>query len=203
MSIEPSTGRGHSIGRSPASQRRADWAALALLVVLIVFFFGWMVGVEPYLQRRLEAYLGKTLYEVSDGIAFLWSLGVGLLFPGLVCFLVWAFFYSRWLISNRTRVANEQIAKLVSARRAMSAAVFHLEQFEEELREKSAEAERLRTEVLSLKSLNDEQVQELEMKLKAMESLSRNRIWFERAFAFIIGIASSLAASYFWESLRR
>ena len=87
-------------------------------------------------------------------------------------------------------------------RAAMTSAVAYIEMFEKELRNNSSEAERLRDEILSLKLLNSENAQELEKKLKAMQSLTSNRIWFERAFAFFIGILSSLAASYFWQILQ-
>jgi hypothetical protein len=103
---------------------------------------------------------------------------------------------------NRTRLANEQLKKLSEARAAMASAVKYMEMFEKELREKSSEAERLREQVLSLQLLNSENATELERKLKAMESLTRNRIWFERVFAFFIGILSSLAASYLWYILQ-
>ena len=110
--------------------------------------------------------------------------------------------YLKWFMPNRTRLANEQLKKLSEARAAMASAVKYMEMFEKELREKSSEAERLREQVLSLQLLNSENATELERKLKAMESLTRNRIWFERVFAFFIGILSSLAASYLWYILQ-
>lgn len=177
-------------------QRRMERRALLLLVVLVTFFFGWMFGIEPLLQARLEESLGYSIYGLPKVVSFAYSIGVAVLFPGGVCVGVYAYAYHHWFIPNRTKLANEQIAKLAEARKAVASAVSYLASFENEMKTKSIEAERLREQVLSLQLLNSENTKDLELKLRAMDSLSRNRIWFERTFAFIIGIASSLAASY-------
>jgi hypothetical protein len=120
-----------------------------------------------------------------------------------ICAGVWYYAYRRWFMPSRARIAADQMAKLAEARRALSAAISYIEYFEGELKSKSTQAERLREQVLSLQSLNAEGVKDLERKLRAMDVLNRSRLWFERLFAFMIGIGSSLAASYFWVVLRQ
>jgi ABC-type multidrug transport system fused ATPase/permease subunit len=109
--------------------------------------------------------------------------------------------YVRWFLPQRGRLAQEQLAKLKEARSALLTAVSQIESFEAELREKSSQAERLQQELDSLKTLNAETAADLEKKLKALELVNRNRIWFERLVAFLIGVISSLSASYVWQQI--
>lgn len=165
---------------------------------VVLFFSSWLFFLEPNLVKpAIESAIGKNIYLLGPFIAFAYGLGVVLLPPLLVGVGSYVYAYQKWFMPNRTRLANEQLKKLSEARAAMTSAVTYMELFEKELREKSSEAERLREQVLSLQLLNSENAAELEKKLKAMESLTLNRIWFERVFAFFIGILSSLAASYF------
>lgn len=170
---------------------------------VVIFFFGWLFLVEPNLVKpAIEAAIGKNVFLLGPFIAFAYGLVFVLLPPLVVGVGSYVYAYLKWFMPNRTRLANEQLKKLSEARAAMASAVNYMEMFEKELREKSSEAERLREQVLSLQLLNFENATELERKLKAMESLTRNRIWFERVFAFFIGILSSLAASYLWYILQ-
>lgn len=182
----------------PSTEKKLARALLLLLVAVVLFFFAWLFFIEPSFTPLIEAYFGKKIWELPELVAILYHLLFGLLPPFAVGAGAYAFAYYKWFIPNRTKLANEQLQKLSDARRAMASAVAYIESFEQELKQKSTEAEKLRDEVLSLKSLNAENAVELENKLKAMESLTRNRIWFERIFAFVIGILSSLVASYLW-----
>jgi len=182
----------------PSTEKQISRALLLLLTAVVCFFFAWIFFIEPRLTRLVESFIGKEVWNFPEPFAFLYSFLFGLVPPFGVAAGAYAFAYFRWFIPNRTKLANEQLQKLSDARLAMTTAVAYIESFEQELKQKSTEAEKLRDEVLSLKSLNAESVVELEKKLKAMESLTRNRIWFERIFAFVIGILSSLVASYLW-----
>lgn len=181
------------------SQKKVETWGLILFISSVAFFLGWVFGVEPIFRNWIENYLGHSIYDLPEILSFLIVIGVGVLFPSIICGGIWAYAYYAWFIPSKTRLANEQISKLTEARKAMKAASGFLESFENELRTKSAEAERLREEVLSLELLNNENTKELESKLNAMESLKHNRIWFERAFSFGIGFASSFMASFLIE----
>jgi chromosome segregation ATPase len=56
-------------------------------------------------------------------------------------------------------------------------AVGQIESFEQELDQKSIQAERLEVELASLKARNAETAAELEKKLRAVELVNRQRIW--------------------------
>ena len=187
---------------SALTEKRLARRLLLLLSGALIFFLGWIFFFEPTFRPVIEAAIGKKIFELSGFVVFTYHFVFGLVPPLAVGIGSYAYAYYKWFLPNRTRLANEQLKKLSEARAAMTSAVTYIEAFEKELREKSSEAERLRDEVLSLKLLNSENAAELEKKLKAMESLTRNRIWFERIFAFFIGILSSLAASYFWQILQ-
>ncbi len=175
---------------------------LFLLAGTMIFFFGWLFYFEPIFTLIIEKAADKKIHELPEFLAATYGFVFGLLPPLAVGFGSYIYAYYKWFMPNRARLANEQLKKLSEARTAMTSAVNYIEAFEKELREKSSEAERLREEVLSLKLLNSESAAELEKKLKAMESLTRNRIWFERGFAFFIGILSSLAATYLLQILQ-
>ena len=181
------------------TEEKLSRAMLLLTIAVVAFFAGWMFFVEPELTRLFETLIGKRMFELPEVLAVAYLIVVGFAPPFAVAAGAYAFAYFKWFIPNRGRLAQEQLIRLADARQALASAVTHIEGIEQELRQKSAEAEKLRDDVLSLKLLNSENATELERKLKAMESLTRNRIWFERAFAFIIGILSSLVATYVWQ----
>lgn len=190
------------MNNAPSTEKQMARAVLLLLAGVMLFFLAWVSLAEPAFKPIFEAAIGKEVFELPWFAEFMYFLAFGLLPPLAVGAGSYAFAYYKWFIPNRTKLANEQLQKLSEARKAMAKAVTYIEVFEQELREKSSEAERMREEVLSLKLLNSEHAAELERKLKAMESLTRNRIWFERTFAFVIGILSSLAASYLWQAFQ-
>ena len=179
------------------TQRQIEAGSFILPLLLFGIYVGWMFGIEPTITAWLEERLSFTVRNLPEPLAIAYGLGANVLVPVVFCLGLGAFVYFKWLIPSRTKLANEQISKLADARRAMITATAYLELFESDLRSKSAQAERLREEVLSLQALNSENVQDLERKLKAMESLKRSRIWFERTASFVTGVASSLAATYF------
>ena len=117
-------------------------------------------------------------------------------------FAVYAFVYYRWFIPKRSKLVAEQVEKLTLARKAMSEAVSYIATYEAELARLSAETAARQEEVRLLKQLSSENSSLLEERLRGMELLARNRIWFERAFAFVIGILSSIAASYIWLAIQ-
>jgi hypothetical protein len=181
------------------TQRQVELSSIALAALLATFFFGWMFGVEPEIRRSLEAKLGHSIFRLPDVVSFTYAFGVGVAFPATVCVGAWTLAYYRWFVPNRTRLANEQLKKLADARKAMTDAVAYLALIEQDLQQKSHEAERLQDQVLSLRLINEENVEDLQRKLKAMSVLNTQRIWYERGFAFFIGVASSIAATFLIE----
>ncbi|MBK9442312.1 MAG: hypothetical protein IPN53_13800 [Comamonadaceae bacterium] len=119
--------------------------------------------------------------------------------PSFIVMAVSLYWYQRWYSSNRSKLAQEQLANLSDARQSLLAAAVQLESFEHELRAKNAQSERLDAELASLRSLNAETADDLQKKLSALEILNKRSVWFERILSFSIGVASSLVASYVWQ----
>jgi len=185
-----------------SKQTTLRWGALALPFVLLAFFFYWMEVVTPRLQILVEASLGRSIFDLPIAISLVIFFVIMVVPPFAIAAGVYVFVYFRWFIPNRSKLVNEQIEKLATARHAMREAVSYIETYEVELKRMSAEAEALHQEVRSLKLLNSENTQDLELKLKAMNTLALSRIWFERIFAFVIGVLSSLVASYLWLAIQ-
>jgi hypothetical protein len=181
-----------------SSQTLLRVGSVTLPLLLLALFFSWTELVVPIIKSWLEHRYSVRVFELPEFLAFSFYMFVGVAPPLAVSLAVYGFAYFRWFIPNRGRIVQEQLLKLSNARRAMSEAASHIQTFEEELQRKSAEAEVLRAEVDSLKSLSQESATELEKKIRAMQTLSQSRIWFERAFAFFVGILSSIAANYIW-----
>lgn len=185
-----------------SKQRILQWGAIALSIVLLVIFFLWMELVAPHIKTYLETAMGRDIFSFPTPLAIAIAVCIIFIPPFGLAAGIYAFAYFRWFIPNRTRLAREELSKLIAVRRALSDAVRNVATYESEIGKMSAEANEMRQLLSSLKILNSENSKELEQKLKAMDSLTQNRIWFERTFAFVIGIASSTVASYLWLAIQ-
>jgi len=172
--------------------------AVVLPLALLVVFFSWLQVGFPLLSKWLESKFAFQRLLLPEPLFLTYHIGLGLLPPIAVAAASSAAAYFRWYIPNRTRLANEHLAKLSGARRALTEAVDHLQMIEDELRSKASVADALRTEVEALRALSQESSSELELKIRAMQALNRGRLWFERGFAFFLGVLSSLVANYIW-----
>ena len=191
------------MNNSTLTEKQITRRIASLLTGWIVFFLAWMFYLEPITTQKIQNIAGINIYDLPESISATYSFIFGLLPPLIIGTSSYIYAYNHWLMPNRTKVANEQLKKIAEARKAMINAVNYIELFEKELQEKSSEAEILRDKVASLKTLNSENAAELEKKLKAMESLTLNRIWFERGFAFFIGILSSIASTYLLQIIQQ
>jgi hypothetical protein len=112
-----------------------------------------------------------------------------------------------WLIrhildKNFAAIHNTNLKDLGKAKIALQQCLISVEAIDKEYRGKLKSFELLQSQLEELQSVKDIDTIELRKKLNAIAQVSRNNVWFERILGFIIGITSSLFASYIWEYLR-
>jgi hypothetical protein len=131
-------------------------------------------------------------------------IGIAVWLGPLTAFvLVWALWYQRWIRTNQSQLVRQQLAKIAGAQRALKNAAEFLDEFTAALKHRGDQVDQLQTELASLQTLNKDTIGELREKLTAVDIVNRRRIWFERFFAFAIGVLSSLAATWLWEHVWR
>jgi len=166
------------------------------LVSLLMFIVWPFVAAKPIIE-----YVNRTfvdLYALAELWSFL-SLMLIAMGPPLLVVVGSAAYYTRWHASHRSKLVKEQLSKLSSARVGLQSAVESIEDFERELRIKTAQSERLESELASLKLLNSETAVDLQKKLHALQLMNGRQVWLERALSFGIGVVSSLVAAYAWQ----
>jgi len=165
------------------------------------FLLIWMFVFEPLAEPYLRNWgLYPDTHSVMGNLAYFYLFV--LVPPLIVIGFLFRFGYQRWYLSQRGKLARERLSRLGEARYALRSALAQIETFERDLREKTVQHERLDEEIAALRSLNAETSDELVKKLRAVELFNRRRIWVERVFSFLIGVASSLSASYAWQLAR-
>ncbi|WP_119302933.1 hypothetical protein [Dongia deserti] len=142
-------------------------------------------------DRRLDTWLGLVVFlSVTLGPPFF--LGV----IGLV-------FYAQGQILNATVYYGGQLKGLERAKTALEQGLSSLMTIEKDYREKFSAYERLQTQLGDLQALKGVDTKELQRKLNAIALASRHKVWFERICGFLVGIVTSLLASYIWDWLSR
>ena len=184
------------------TQKQVEIFVTVAVVVSGLFGIAWIIFGEPAIRPKWEAFFDIKLSEFYTFLKFLYFMLSTLLSFIIGLIIVIFITASKWDIPKQNDRVNEQMKNLADARKAMAGAVTYIKQFEEDIKKKSSEAERLHEEILSLKLVNSESVEELDKKLSAIESLKRNRIWFERILSFMIGVFSSLIATYFYQVIQ-
>jgi len=166
----------------------------------ISFCVFWLFVVAPAITDYLGNF-GMIIGKLPRFLRALYVAIVGLVAPVIVM-VASAFVISRHVyLPRRAKLVQEQLQTLKDTRHGLLAAVEQIQNFEEELRQKSSQAETLQEELRSLRTLNADTAAELGQELKALELANRQRIWFERAISFVIGVTASLVASYLWQTM--
>lgn len=189
------------MGGERSTEAKLGLVFLAFSIGASAFLLTWMFVLEPPIETYLRARgVGHGSHSIIGDMAYAFLLG--LMPPLVVIGIGFRFGYQRWYLSQRGKLARERLSRLGEARNALRSALSQIETFERDLREKTAQYERLEDEIAALRSLNAETSDELIKKLRAVELVNRRRIWVERVFSFMIGVASSLFASYAWQLAR-
>ena len=167
------------------------WLLTLAMVIVWPFFLG-KPTIEYINRHYIDLYALPELWSLLSLV----SLALG---PPFLLFFGVSIYFGKWRASHRSQLIGEQLTKLSNARNTLRSAVISIENIEQELRFKSEQTAKLEAELASLTSLNAETATELRTKLDAMQILNRRHVWFERTLSFVIGVVSSLVASYAWQ----
>jgi hypothetical protein len=166
----------------------------------ISFCVFWLFVVAPAITDYLADF-GLIIGKLPPFLRALYAAFVGLVAPVFVMVVSALVISQHIYLPRRAKLVQEQLQTLKDTRHGLLAAVEQIQNLEEDLRQKSSQAATLQEELRSLRTLNADTASELGQKLKALELVNRQRIWFERAISFVIGVTASLVASYLWQTL--
>jgi hypothetical protein len=175
---------------------------LALLMLAIAPFWMFYLGdrLVTSLQSHWQALFNVPWQEDSE-----WRF-LPIFFA--VQFLpAFASLVASWLLISRAERLNaptlhrKNLAQLTKARDALKQGISSLEIVEKEYTGKLAAFEKLKGDVEALQAAKAIDTEELRRTLNAIEQANRFTRTLQQAAGFVLGVLSSLVASYVWERL--
>ena len=118
-----------------------------------------------------------------------------------------AFIAASWLLIGRAERLNapalhrNNLSQLAKARDALKNGISSLEVIEKEYAGKLTALEKLRSDIDALQTAKKIDTEELRRTLGAIEQVNRFNRVLQQAAGFVLGVFSSLIATYLWEHL--
>jgi hypothetical protein len=161
------------------------------------FYIGPEVIVEHIKSEWINWY-GVEWFQ-AQGIP-LWVIFVIISFvpPIPVGILAWSLL-NKYYLSNFSSVHEKNFDELSKARHALSQSLRSIDEIEKHIKSKLEDYSRLEQELEDIKSVKDIGSEELKKKLRAISSATNKPAWWNILNGFILGIFSSLAATYIWD----
>jgi len=177
----------------------------ALAIVFVVAALSWMfyfanVLVIDYLSDNWHEWYGVRFYDSPwQYIPINLTVNLG---PMIVLLGLAILFYRRFYYLNFSSLHEANLRELSKAKAALRQGLESVAVIEREYKGKIETFEQLKVQLDELQSVKNIDTQDLRKKLNAIALANRHLVWFDRFIAFVIGVVSSLIASYVWDHLR-
>lgn len=181
-------------------------ALRAGIVILYFFVLKWIseIHVVATFNARVQEQIGHVEFNwLKDILEIIWPAFLFIGFLGLILSPVhWSKWLTGWLGIKADESLKDHVDSLVEIKEQLLSVVDTVDTLDKDLKRSWSKNERLSQENEYLRSLNQENSQELFKKIKAIEIVSRRQQIAKYALAFGLGLLSSVLGSIFVDWLQ-